>query len=88
MAKVKKQPLNERLAAILETAKPANPTLSSTDRTHLIKLKKRGFTDDEIIAIAAKAGLKVTAEILTVKPRVSKAEKAQAEAAKAKTLMR
>lgn len=73
MAKVKKQPLNEKLAQVLETAKPANPAVSSTDRAHLIRLKKRGFTEAEIIEIAAKAGLKVTADMLTVKPRKPKA---------------
>lgn len=72
MAKRKNQLINERLAVLLETAKPANPTLSSADRTQLIKLKKRGFTDAEIIDIADKAGLKVTAEMLTVKPRKPK----------------
>ena len=38
-------------------------------RAHLRGLKKRGFTDEEIINIASKAGLKVTEDILTAKPK-------------------
>ena len=38
-------------------------------RAHLRGLRKRGFTDEEIINIASKAGLKVKAGILTVKQK-------------------
>lgn len=72
MAKAKRIPLNELLAEVTSTAKPANPALSSTDKAYLKGLKKRGFTDAELIALATKAGLKVTAEMLVVKQRVKK----------------
>lgn len=94
MAKAKKQPINEKLAAVLETAKPANPTLSSADKVHLRGLKKRGFTDAEIIQLAAKAGFVITAETLAVKPRKPKtgaipaSAKAAAQAAETSLMQR
>ena len=83
MAKAKKIPLNEALAEITAAAKPASPALSSTDKAHLIRLKKRGFTDTELIDLAAKAGLRVTSEMLVIKvrkPKEQKSEPAQAAA--------
>jgi hypothetical protein len=72
MAKAKRIPLNELLAEVASKAKPAKPALSSTDKAYLRGLKKRGFTNEELIELAAKAGLTVTVEMLEVKPKTSK----------------
>lgn len=80
MAKAKRIPLNEKLAEVLLTAKPANPALSSTDLAHLKSLKKRGFSDSEIINIAQKAGFVINASHLVVKTKeVLAAEKSARE---------
>jgi hypothetical protein len=73
MAKAKRIPLNEALAKVASEAKPANPIASSTDKAYLKGLKRRGFTDAELIALAAKAGLLVTAEMLVIPPKKPKA---------------
>jgi hypothetical protein len=69
MAKVKRAPVSEKLAEAFIAAPPANPAPSSSDKAYLKGLKKRGYTDDEIIKIALKAGFKITPEMLIVKPK-------------------
>jgi hypothetical protein len=69
MAKSKTAQVNEKLASVFSDVQPANPSPSSTDKAYLRGLKKRGFTDAEIIQVAAKAGFKITADMLVVKPK-------------------
>ena len=69
MAKSKVTQVNEKLTSIFSEVQPANPAPSSTDKAYLRGLKKRGFTDNEIIQVAAKAGYKITADMLIVKPK-------------------
>lgn len=84
----KKPKINERLAAVIEAAKPANPTLSATDKAHLRSLKKRGFTDAEIIEIARKAGFVIDAAALVIKTKEQlAAEKAARDAKKKQAAM-
>ena len=80
----KKPKINERLAAVIEAAKPANPTLSATDKAHLRSLKKRGFTDAEIIEIARKAGFVIDAAALVIKTKEQLAAEKVAREAKKK----
>jgi hypothetical protein len=63
------QQVNAKLASVFAEVQPANPAPSSTDKAYLRGLKKRGFTDAEIIQVAAKAGFKITADMLVVKPK-------------------
>lgn len=72
MATKNRTPVNAALLESAKTAAPKNPAVTSADKAYLRGLKKRGFTDDEIIQLSAKAGLKVTAEMLAVKPRKAK----------------
>lgn len=69
----KKQTVNEKLAAVFAETPPANPALSHADKAYLLRLKNRGYTEDEIIQVAAKAGFKVTQELFVVKPKKTKA---------------
>jgi hypothetical protein len=48
---------------------PQNPALNSADKAYLRGLVRRGFTHDEIVAIAAKHGIKVTTSDLIVKSK-------------------
>lgn len=65
--------VNEKLASVFAEVQPANPAPSSTDKAYLRGLKKRGYTEQEIIQIAAKAGFKITADLFVVKPKKPKA---------------
>lgn len=75
----KAKPL-QLLVDAFKDAQPKNPALSGTDRAYLRGLMRRGFTVDEIIAIGAKAGVKVTADDLKPKTKTVaiKAHPAQA----------
>ena len=68
----KKIKVNERLLAAAESIQPANPAITSADLTYLRGLKRRGYTDNEIISIANKASLQVKPEQLVVVKRVKK----------------
>ena len=72
MAKTKRTPaiVNNSLVEIFTSAKPKNPAVSQADKRYLRSLKKRGFTDEELIALAKEAGLIVTTEMLQVKQRI------------------
>lgn len=74
------------LNAIIEVAQesiPANPLPSGAELTYLKNLKRRGFTDAEIIVIAEKAGVTITAAHLVIKTKEQiAAEKAEKEKAK------
>jgi hypothetical protein len=51
------------LEAVKETP-PKNPAITGADKTYLRGLIRRGYTHDEIVAIGAKAGLKVNPQDL------------------------
>lgn len=70
----KKEPVNEDLAKAFASAKPANPALTSADKSYLRGLLRRGFTAEEIQTVAKNAGFQVTAELFT--PRKKAAAKA------------
>lgn len=72
MAKVKRAPVSEKLASVFSETLPANPAPSTSDKAYLKGLKKRGYTETEIIQIAAKAGFKITPEMLIVKAKKPK----------------
>lgn len=69
MAKVSRAPVNEKLASVFAEIPPANPAPSVADKSYLRSLKKRGYTETEIIQIAAKAGFKITSDLFLVKPK-------------------
>ncbi len=76
MASKKRTPVNSALMEAAQAATPKNPAVTGADKAYLRGLKKRGFTDDEVIQLAAKAGLKVDASMLVVKPRKPKVDAA------------
>lgn len=72
MATKQKQTVSSKLAEAFSAAQPKNPALNSSDKSFLKGLQRRGFTEQEIIEVAAKAGFVVTAEMLVVKKRAAK----------------
>lgn len=66
----KKKTAHEKLLEAVATTPPMNPALTSADRVFLRGLKRRGYTESEIIAIGKKAGFIVTSESL--KPAVKR----------------
>ena len=72
MAKGKRVPVSEKLASVFAETTPANPAPTTSDLAYLKSLKKRGYTDTEIIQIASKAGFKITAEMLVIKAKKPK----------------
>lgn len=68
MAKIK-QAVNEKLAGVFAETPPENPAPSAADKTYLRGLKKRGYTEAEIIQVAAKAGFKITPDLFIIKPK-------------------
>lgn len=68
----KKPAINNKLLDVVAATPPINPALTSADLSFLRGLKRRGYTDNEIIAISQKAGLKVSAEQLVVNKRAPK----------------
>ena len=77
MAKV-----NPLLQASTELVTPEIPVLSTADKSYLKGLKKKGYSDQQIIAIAAKSGFKIEAQFLAVRPKLSEAERDAAKLAK------
>lgn len=67
----KKAEVNEKLKQTFDATPPKNPALSSADRTYLKGLFRRGYTQDEIIAIGQKAGFNVKPEDLAVKKKAA-----------------
>lgn len=65
----KKIQVNEGLVKAFENAKPANPALTSADRTYLRGLRRRGFTQEEIKQIANNAGFQVPADLFESKKK-------------------
>jgi len=68
----KKVAVNSELEKAFSEAKPANPALSTSDKSYLRGLVRRGFTPAEIEAVAKKAGFLVPASIFIVKPKFVK----------------
>lgn len=56
--------VNTALLDAVKDTPPKNPAITSSDKTYLKGLIRRGYTHDEIIAIGAKAGLKVNPQDL------------------------
>lgn len=73
MANRKREPVSSKLAEAFTAAPPANPAPSSSDKAYLKGLKKRGYTESEIIQIAKKAGFNITTELFIIKPKKQKA---------------
>jgi SOS response regulatory protein OraA/RecX len=67
----KKQAVNEDLAKAFEAVKPANPALTSADKTYLRGLRRRGFTQNEIQDVAKKAGFQVPTDLFESKKKTS-----------------
>jgi SOS response regulatory protein OraA/RecX len=67
----KKQAVNENLAKAFEAVKPANPALSSADKTYLRGLRRRGFTQQEIQNVAQKAGFQVPADLFETRKKAA-----------------
>lgn len=65
----KKQTVNEALVKAFENAKPANPALSSADKTYLRGLRRRGFTMEEIQNVAAQAGFEVPVDLFDTRKK-------------------
>lgn len=65
----RKPHVNEALLAITSEAKPKNPVLSSADKSHLRGLRRRGFTEPEIIEIAVKAGFQPPVDLFAQKKK-------------------
>jgi hypothetical protein len=68
----KRQPVDPKLAEVFQAAPPANPSPTSADKNYLRGLKKRGYTEEEIIRIAAKAGYVITPALFVIKPKKPK----------------
>lgn len=73
----KKTPVNTKLLEVVQATPPINPAMTGADRTFLRGLKRRGYSNDEIIAIGKKAGFSVKQEDLAVKTRKAKVGTAQ-----------
>ena len=67
----KKASVNEDLAKAFDAVKPANPALSSADKTYLRGLRRRGFTQNEIQDVAQKAGLQLPTDLFESKKKAS-----------------
>jgi SOS response regulatory protein OraA/RecX len=67
----KKTPVNENLTKAFESVKPANPALSSADKTYLRGLRRRGFTQIEIQEVAKNAGFQVPSDLFEPKKKVA-----------------
>lgn len=67
----KHQAANNDLMKAFEAVKPANPALSSADKTYLRGLCRRGFTQAEIQTVAQKAGFQVPADLFEPKKKVA-----------------
>lgn len=65
----KKQAVNADLAKAFEAVQPANPALSSADKTYLRGLRRRGFTQVEIQDVAKKAGFVVPPDLFENKKK-------------------
>jgi SOS response regulatory protein OraA/RecX len=65
----KKVHVNEGLMKAFENAKPANPALTSADKTYLRGLRRRGFTQDEIQKVAKDAGFVVPPDLFEQKKK-------------------
>lgn len=70
----------ETLTTLFVDAPPANPAPSAADKVFLRGLKKRGYTEQEIISIAAKGGYQITPDLFVIKPRKAKLETAAGSA--------
>ena len=68
----KKTQVNSRLLEAAAATPPANPALTGPDRAFLRGLARRGYTQQEIIALGEKAGLKLTAADLVPRGRKPK----------------
>lgn len=68
-----KQAVSTKLESVFADVPPANPAPSTADKHYLRGLKKRGYTEAEIIQIAAKAGFKITSDLFVVKAKKPKA---------------
>jgi hypothetical protein len=62
---------NKLLIDAFKDATPKTPAITGADRVYLRGLTRRGFTNDEILAIASKTGMKVTLADLTPKAKKS-----------------
>ena len=62
-----KQKPNEKLVAAFAETKPAKPALSAADKTYLRGLRRQGYTNDEIKAVAAKAGFDIPPDLFISK---------------------
>jgi hypothetical protein len=67
----KKAPVNSKLLEAVTATPPQNPALTGPDRVFLRGLKRRGYTEFEIIAIGKKAGMTVTADDLKPKKKAA-----------------
>ena len=65
----KKTPVNSKLLEVAEAATPENPALSSADKAYLRGLRRRGFTQQEIQAVAQKAGFQVPVDLFAPRGR-------------------
>lgn len=74
MVTKKKQPVAAKLAEAFQSTPPTHPALSSSDKTYLKGLTKRGYTEDEIIDIAKKAGFLVPTDLFVTKQKIAKEE--------------
>ena len=68
----KKIPVNSKLLEAAAATPPTNPALTGSDRAFLRGLTRRGYTEQEIIALGRKAGLNVTAADLVPRGRKPK----------------
>lgn len=65
----KKVAVNQSLVKAFENAKPKNPALTGADKAFLRGLKRRGFTLEEIKAIAGESGFIVPDDLFEIKKR-------------------
>lgn len=65
--KTPKQKPAEALLAAVAATRPANPALSAADKTYLRGLRRQGYTQPEIIAIAQSAGYQVPDNLFQTK---------------------
>jgi hypothetical protein len=64
-----KAKVSERLVAATEATPPKNPAPSGADKAYLRGLKRRGYTEDEIRGVAAKAGMQLPADFFVPKKK-------------------
>ena len=73
MAKSKQFVPDQSILDLVTSTKPANPILSTKEKTYFKGLKRRGYSEQQINEFIKKAGYQVSADFWVVKEKKPKA---------------